>query len=1253
MKRLFIAVLMILSITTAFAQIVNNAEYFLDKDPGPGNGTPTSIGTPGISVSFQVHIPINLSPGFHWLGIRVKDSDGKWSLFQRRNFYVSQPGSDLPIITRAEYFFDTDPGVGGGTPLNIQTPGFSFSQLFNIPVPASMTAGTHYLAIRTRDQAGHWSLFQRDTIVVGGSSASITCPGNVVVTAASGQCSSIVNNIDPTVSPQGASYTYSLTGATTGNGAGTASGKSFNVGVTTVTYALTNAPATSCSFNVTVNSGTTASVTINTIRTSICSGQQVTFTATPVNGGNTPSYQWKLNGNNIAGAIYPTYQSSSLANGDVVSVVMTSSISCASPSSATSNLITMTVHPILTPSVSITASATTICSGQSVTFTATPTNGGIQPIYQWVKNGSYADQGAVYQTSALANGDSVYVILYNTTDCIIDDNITSNVIHITTSQMVTPSVSISQSPTIICSAATVTFTASPVNGGSTPNYQWKKNDINVGSNSATYAISAPVNGDVVKVVMTSSLGCANSPSATSNSITMAVNDSVQEFVSITASATTICAGTTVTFVGAESGGGSSTFQWKLNGNNVGTNSLIYRSDSLRNGDKVKLVNTPTYACSPTVISNEITITVNSSATPSVSILASTTNICPGQQVTFTATPVNGGATPSYQWKLNGNNVGSNSPTYQNATLQNGDSVRVVMTSSLVSLCQPTASSNRIIMSVGQMVTPSVSINASAIDICAGQQVTFTATPTNGGNNPIYQWKLNGNNVGSNSPTYQTTSLANADTVKVVMTSSLGCVTFPLSTSNSISMDVSTSVLPSVSITADLTYICQGELVKFTATPINGGNNPTYQWKLNGNNVGTNSNIYQSTSFANNDSIEVVMTSSLGCAVPRSVTSNNIFMTVTTAVTPQVSIESSSSHVCAGTLVTFTATPVNGGTPSYQWKLNGNNVGINYYKYENSSLSAGDLISVSMTTTLGCVTTSTAVSNSITMEASSSSTTYYRDLDGDGYGNSSSGTIQACGTTAGYASNNSDCNDNNAAVYPGAAEVCGNGIDDNCNGQTDENCTEDLPVLIVKTYPVKEGDVGYTIVDIEVRLDRPAVSAVRLNYATSNDDAIAGSDYLTANGVLIIPPGSSSATLQIKVIGDLLKESNERFWLNFTNPVNVVLPGDSRCRIMIIDNDKGKITTTAANNEQVPIKEEIFKIPTVTRRNQVWLIPQIGNYENEVLIVNVQGQVVSRFVNYHNQTALGNVSAGLYFYRIRIMESPGQYKYYSGRLLITE
>jgi plastocyanin len=161
-----------------------------------------------------------------------------------------------------------------------------------------------------------------------------------------------------------------------------------------------------------------------------------------VNGGNTPSYQWKLNGNNIPGAIYSPYQSSSLANGDVVSVVMTSSMACASPSSATSNGITMTVHQVITPSVSITASATSICPGQAVTFTANTRLMVHSTEFQWVKNGVLADVASLIRPHSLANGDSVYVILYNTTDCIPNSDVISNVIHITVSQTVIPSVSI-------------------------------------------------------------------------------------------------------------------------------------------------------------------------------------------------------------------------------------------------------------------------------------------------------------------------------------------------------------------------------------------------------------------------------------------------------------------------------------------------------------------------------------------------------------------------------------------------------------------------------------------------------------------------------------------------------------------------------------------------------------------------------------------------------------------------------------------
>ncbi|MGB3074807.1 MAG: putative metal-binding motif-containing protein, partial [Chitinophagales bacterium] len=66
-----------------------------------------------------------------------------------------------------------------------------------------------------------------------------------------------------------------------------------------------------------------------------------------------------------------------------------------------------------------------------------------------------------------------------------------------------------------------------------------------------------------------------------------------------------------------------------------------------------------------------------------------------------------------------------------------------------------------------------------------------------------------------------------------------------------------------------------------------------------------------------------------------------------------------------------------------------------------------------------------------------SSVYYADVDGDGYG--AGAEIHACGQPANTSTFNTDCNDTVFAVNPGVAEICGNGIDDNCNTQVDEDC----------------------------------------------------------------------------------------------------------------------------------------------------------------------------------------------------------------------
>jgi len=68
-----------------------------------------------------------------------------------------------------------------------------------------------------------------------------------------------------------------------------------------------------------------------------------------------------------------------------------------------------------------------------------------------------------------------------------------------------------------------------------------------------------------------------------------------------------------------------------------------------------------------------------------------------------------------------------------------------------------------------------------------------------------------------------------------------------------------------------------------------------------------------------------------------------------------------------------------------------------------------------------------------------SVTYYADVDADGYGNPNASQATCSGAPSGYVTDNTDCNDSDAAINPAAAEVCNDQIDNNCDGQIDEGC----------------------------------------------------------------------------------------------------------------------------------------------------------------------------------------------------------------------
>lgn len=102
---------------------------------------------------------------------------------------------------------------------------------------------------------------------------------------------------------------------------------------------------------------------------------------------------------------------------------------CIRESCKTSNSINMKVKPILPVSISIAVVPSgTIYAGTSVTFTATPTNGGTLPTYQWKINGINAGTGTTYTSTTLSNGDAIKAEMTSSEVCVSGNPATLNTI---------------------------------------------------------------------------------------------------------------------------------------------------------------------------------------------------------------------------------------------------------------------------------------------------------------------------------------------------------------------------------------------------------------------------------------------------------------------------------------------------------------------------------------------------------------------------------------------------------------------------------------------------------------------------------------------------------------------------------------------------------------------------------------------------------------------------------------------------------
>lgn len=213
--------------------------------------------------------------------------------------------------------------------------------------------------------------------------------------------------------------------------------------------------------------------------------------------------------------------------------------------------------------------------------------------------------------------------------------------------------------------------------------------------------------------------------------------------------------------------------------------------------------------------------------------------------------------------------------------------------------------------------PTVKIAASTEALCKGATISFTATATNAGPSPTYQWKVNGQIIqGANLNIYSTANLFTGDYVQCLLTADPA---YPgletnIAMSNIITVKVFNDENPSVTIATTLNDFCPGTAVQLISYPLRAGQNPIFDWKVNGQSIGHEPTLVYN-GFKNNDEVACYMIADNPCnTFP--IVSNTI--KIKAKEIPLVHIQPGDTLVAAGSQLALQP-EISSPYSSYQWQ----------------------------------------------------------------------------------------------------------------------------------------------------------------------------------------------------------------------------------------------------------------------------------------------------------------------------------------------
>ena len=673
-----------------------------------------------------------------------------------------------------------------------------------------------------------------------------------------------------TVICSGSTTTITASGANTYTWSGGPAAASYVVGpATTSNYTVTGTTTAGGCTNtavqtVSVNATPTISISGTTV---ICSGSLTTITASGAN-----SYVWS---------------GGPATAGYAVSPAVTTNYTVTGTASGCTNTAVRSVSVNATPTVTISASSTVICSGRTTTLTASGANS-----YVWVSGPSTV----INAVSPPSTND------YTVTGTTTASGCTNTAVQ-TVSVNATPTVVISSTPgsSIICTGKTSTLTG---NGANT--YVWTS-----GPFAASYPVSPLTTTNYTVTGTNTAGGCTNTA-------VQQISVNTTPTITVAPSATVICSGS----VSVLSAGGASSYTWTS-----GPSTANYTVTPSTTTAYTVTGTTAISGCTNTAVQS---ISVNT--TPVLTITPSSTVICVGLAATLTVS----GAT-TYTW--------SSGPSTAGYTVNPVTSTSYTVTGT-TSGCTNTA-----VRYVSVNPIPVLTLTPTSTLICSGTPATIVAsgantyTWTGGPVSGTYvvsppsnaNFTVTGRTTASGCTNTAVQSISvNATPTLVIATSSTvicsgnsatltgsGAVTLswtagpsaavytmsPLSTANytlfgstnnctnTLVQTLSVNITPTLNTTASPTVICSGKVTNLSASGAN-----TYVWT-----GGPSTAVYAATPQINTTFTVTGMVTASGCT-------NTAVRTISVNASPTLNIASTGTAICIGNSETLTAT----GADTYSW-----------------------------------------------------------------------------------------------------------------------------------------------------------------------------------------------------------------------------------------------------------------------------------------------------------------------------------------------